>query len=373
MKRDPEQLRARLGGLGFDVVRFTGVNETVPGGAAFTEWLARGFQAEMGWLERSQPKRLDPDRVLAGAGSMILLGVNYGGGDADGGEVKWARYAMHRDYHDTIEPALKAAGKVLEDWADLGARDYRYYVDTGPVLERSWAAQAGVGFTGKNAMLISQEFGNWLFLAAILVRCELPPDRPVSRRFEEAPVGTLCGSCTACIDACPTNALPEPGVLDARRCISYLTIEHRGVIPVALRRLIGDRIYGCDICAEVCPWNRFAQEAKSMLVERRPHIGQLTLREVLRLTPEAFAATFKGTAIKRLKLRGLLRNACVVAANQRVAEVLPELVTLASHDEPLVRAHAVWAVRSLGGGELLEAGRERENDPMVLAEYETPV
>lgn len=373
MNRDSERLRAELAALGFDVVRFTSLRDEVPGGAAFRDWLRRDFHADMAWLERSEAKRLNPQTVLAGARSMILLGVNYRRADDSSDTPKWARYALNRDYHDTIEPALKSAGKVLESWGDLGDRDYRYYVDTGPVLERSWAARAGVGFTGKNAMLISREFGNWLFLAAILVKCELPADEPVSRRYEKEPVGTLCGSCTACLDACPTGALPEPGVLDARRCISYLTIEHKGVIPPEWRRPIGDHIYGCDICAEVCPWNRFAQEAKSILLEERSHIGRLSLREILSLTAETFAAVFKGTAVKRLKLRGLLRNACVVAANRNAVDLLPELMKLADHHEPLVRAHAVWAIRCLGGEEQLGSQRSREQDPIVLAEFETPL
>lgn len=369
MNPDPEQLRSSLAGLGFDVVRFTSVDGDSPGGAAFSSWLEQNHHGEMGWLSRSEAKRLNPQLVLGGAESMILLGVNYGNRPPDDAGPIWARYALHRDYHDTIKPALESAGKVIETWGELTARDYRYYVDTGPVLERSWAARAGVGFTGKNAMLISRDYGNWLFLAAILVRCRLPADAPVSRRWEDQPVGTLCGNCTACMDACPTDALVSPGELDARRCISYLTIEHKGVIPQEWRSAIGERIYGCDICAEVCPWNRFAQTAKSILLEKRNHIDQLSLREILTLTPESFAAVFKGTAVKRLKLRGLLRNACIVAANQGAVDLLPELVKLALHPEPLVRAHAVWAVRVLGGEQRIESLRQSEQERIVLAEY----
>ncbi|MCC5023685.1 MAG: tRNA epoxyqueuosine(34) reductase QueG [Candidatus Synoicihabitans palmerolidicus] len=194
----------------------------------------------------------------------------------------------------------------------MTARDYRYYVDTGPILERSWASKAGVGFTGKNAMLISRGFGNWLLLAAIVTRLEIEADAPVSRQAEAVPVGTLCGRCTQCLDACPTGALTAPGVLDARRCIYYQTIENKGVIPQELRRGIGNRIYGCDICAEVCPWNRFAVKAKSGLLASRDQLAQLELRELLEFNPERFAAVFKGTPVKRLKLRGLLRNVCVL-------------------------------------------------------------
>lgn len=370
MNSDPETLRASLTELGFDVVRFTSLPKAVPGAAAFSEWLLAGHQAEMAWLERSEPKRSNPQLVLPGARSIILLGVNYGGGEVPAQGPVWARYALHQDYHDTITPALAAAGKRIEAWAGCEPTDYRYYVDTGPILERSWAARAGVGFVGKNAMLISKDFGNWLFLSAILIKSQLPDDPPVSRLSESRPVGTLCGSCTTCGDACPTGAIPRPGVIDARKCISYLTIEHKGVIPREWRSAIGNRIYGCDICAEVCPWNRFAQQAQSILLEARPHISRLGLRELLRLTPETFAITFKGTAVKRLKLRGLLRNACVVAGNIGSEELLPELLQLAVHPEPLVRAHAVWAVRKLGGQSLLETIRKTESDATVRAEYE---
>ncbi len=377
MAADREELRARLRALGFDVVRFARVDEDSesPGSEAFQRWLKAGNQADMAWIERGAAKRLDVTQVVAGARSLVMLGVNYGmeetGKPNGSGQGIWARYALHDDYHDTIKPGLVAAGRELETWAGIGPTDYRYYVDTGPVLERSWAATAGVGFTGKNAMLISRDFGNWLFLAAMVVRAEIEPDTPVSRAAAQRPVGTLCGQCTRCLDACPTQALTAPGVLDARRCISYQTIENRGIIPRQLRRGIGDRLYGCDICAEVCPWNRFAQTARSGLLKPRPELAALSLREILQLTPERFAAVFKGTAVKRLKLRGLLRNACIVAANTRALECVPRLRDLAAdHPEPMVRAHAVAALRELDEHAFLEAQRSKEVDPMVRAEFD---
>ena len=374
MAIETERLRERLRGLGFDVVRFARIDGAAPGAEALQAWLAAGRQADMDWIERSLPRRRDPRQVVAGALSLVLLGVNYGpGAPAAPDRPRWARYALHDDYHDTIKAGLAAAGRVLEAEAGIGPDEHRYYVDTGPVLERSWAAAAGLGFTGKNAMLISPDYGNWLFLAAIVTTAELPPDRPLGRRREERPVGTLCGSCTRCIDVCPTAALVAPGVLDARRCISYQTIENKGVIPRELRPAIGDLIYGCDLCAEVCPWNRFAQAARSGLLRPRPEIAQLTLPEILRLTPERFAATFKGTAIKRVKLRGLLRNACIVAANTNRTDCLDDLVALTAQAEPVVRAHAVWAVRRLGAGDRLQAQAEAESDPVVREEYRTPV
>ncbi|WP_221032976.1 tRNA epoxyqueuosine(34) reductase QueG [Actomonas aquatica] len=386
MAADREVLRERLHALGFDVVRFARVDGDSPGADAFERWLDSGHQADMAWMERSRAKRRDVTQVQAGATTLVMLGVNYAPAPAvgaaavpaedGGGTGVWARYALHDDYHDSIKPGLVAAGQVLEQWGGISGADYRYYVDTGPVLERSWAARAGVGFTGKNAMLISREFGNWLFLAAIVVGggILIEPDAPVSRAAADRPVGTLCGSCTACLEACPTQALVAPGELDARRCISYHTIENRGIIPRAMRRGIGDRLYGCDICAEVCPWNRFAQASKSLLLNRRPELAALSLEEILTLTPERFAAVFKGTAVKRLKLRGLLRNACIVAANTGALACRPALWRLAAESEwAMVRAHAVAALRELGATlDELAALRGRETDAAVLAEFGEP-
>jgi epoxyqueuosine reductase len=284
----------------------------------------------------------------------------------------------------------------LEELGGVGSTDYRYFVDTGPVLERGWAARAGLGFVGKNAMLISRRFGNWLFLAAILTRAEFVPDPPLRGKPEtrnpklEASVGALCGKCTRCMDACPTQALPAPGVVDARRCISYLTIENRGAIPREFRPAIGDHVYGCDICAEVCPWNRFAQESRRLLLVARYDLAARSIRELLALTPERFAEVFRHTPIKRLKLAGLLRNACVVAGNSGDASLVEPLVRLASHTSPLVRAHAVWAVFRLVGkspaprqarglapvetaSRLLQVARAAETDANVLAEYDEAI
>ena len=367
-----EQLRTRLAALGFDDVRVARV-EPVPGGP-LRAWLAAGRQADMAWMERTADKRLDPGLVLPGARSVIMLGVNYWPGALRQDGPVWARYAVHEDYHATIKPALVEAGRAIEEIFGVGPEAHRWYVDTGPVLERGWAAKSGLGFAGKNAMLISPRFGNWLFLAAILSQVELAPDAPLrAQRSGFADTGLLCGKCTRCLDACPTQAFAAPGVVDARRCISYLTIEHKGIIPRDLRPGIGARIYGCDVCLEVCPWNRFAQEGRRLLLSARFDLPQLALADLLALTPETFAATFRKTAIKRLKLAGLLRNACIVAGNSGDDSLLPALAGLARHALPLVRAHAVWAVRRLAGegaDKLLSEARAAETDAAVLAEYE---
>ncbi len=380
-----EELRRRLGELGFDDVRFARAESGHDDG--LRAWLAAGMHGEMGWMERSVEKRSDPQLVLPGARALIMLGVSYADASVAGGvkaaesaRPQWARYALNEDYHDTMKPALVAAGRVIEELYGVAATDYRYYVDTGPVLERGWAARAGLGFVGKNAMLISRRHGNWLFLAAILTTVELAPDPAIKKTVENADtaraggVGLLCGKCTRCLDACPTQAFAAPGRLDARRCVSYQTIENKGAIPRELRAGIGGRIYGCDVCLEVCPWNRFAQEGRRVLLTVRGEIADLELREILALTPVRFAEVFRRTAIKRVKLAGLLRNACVVAGNSGDAALLPQLGQLASgHDSALVRAHAVWAVYRLAGGagarEQLREAMARETDAGVLAEY----
>ena len=367
-----EALRRRLAELGFDDMRVAQVGPVTP--APLRDWLAAGRHADMAWMERTAEKRLDPGLVLPGARSVIMLGVNYWPGALRQDGPVWARYALHEDYHDTMKPALVAAGRVLEELYGVTGEDYRYYVDTGPVLERGWAAKAGLGFAGKNAMLISRRHGNWLFLASILTRLELAPDAPVRRQQSGfADPGLLCGKCTRCLDACPTQAFAAPGVVDSRRCISYLTIEHKGVIPREMRAGIGRHIYGCDVCLEVCPWNRFAQEGRRLLLAARFELPQLTLAELLALTPESFATIFRKTAIKRLKLAGLLRNACVVAGNSGGPDLLPALVRLAEHPLPVVRAHAVWAVRRLAGeraARMLNDARNSEADAAVMMEYQ---
>jgi epoxyqueuosine reductase len=385
-----EELRASLHALGFDVVRFVDLENSARDRRAehnLDTWLQAGFQADMTWMERTADKRKDPKLVLDGARSAVLLGVNYWPGKIEQPKARWARYALYQDYHDTLKLALESAGKILEKHYGVTAADYRYYVDAGPVLERAWAERGGVGFVGKNAMVISKDFGNWLFLSEILTRIPFEPDAPlapnrtvleasdvenVDAALAENRVGLYCGSCTRCMTACPTQAIREPGVVDANRCISYQTIENKGIIPRELRAGIGNRIYGCDVCLEVCPWNRFAQEGRRMLLLSRYDLAELSLKDLLELTPERFAEFFRKTPIKRTKITGILRNACIVAANTRARECLPQLVRLASHASAIVRAHAVWAVYRLAGDDaqhLLASARAREADALVLAEY----
>jgi epoxyqueuosine reductase len=385
---DGKALKAQIEAIGFDEVRFARADE-VPSGR-FLEWLEDGWHADMTWLDRTAEKRLDPNLVLSGVKSLIMLGVSYWPDDtAVSSQKKWAKYSLYSDYHDTLLEGLKKVGKILEDEFQASSMDYRLYTDAGPVIERGWGAKAGLGWQGKNGMLISRKHGNWLLLASILTTFELAPDPPLMKSFSreleaEHSLGLNCGKCTRCIEACPTGAIPEPGLVDARRCISYHTIENKGVIPREFRAAIGSRIFGCDICLDVCPWNRFARKGRQLLLSSRYDVADLSLLELLQMTQERFSEVFRKSPIKRTKLRGLLRNACIVAGNlnessewlegvkQERQLVMDQLVLLAEHELAMVRAHAVWAVFRLAGEEganLLATTRRKETDPEVLAEY----
>lgn len=384
-----EALRAAILEIGFDEARFTNLDPV--GDNQLRRWLELGYHADMEWLKNSVEKRLDPRLVLEGAASALMLGIcNLPGDPRAASQARWAKYALYEDYHDTVLEGLKVVGALLESRFGLGPNDYRYYVDTGPVMERGLSAASGLGWQGKNGMLISKTWGNWLMLATVLIRLEIEPDRPLGRKG--APELALhCGTCRRCIDACPTQAIVEPGLVDSKRCISYQTIENKGAIPRELRAKIGGRIYGCDICLDVCPWNRFAKVGRQQLLESRFDVAQLCLLDLLRMDAEGFRETFRKMPIKRTKLRGLLRNACIAAGNLRegadwwpvgmegerareawLKSVVDQLIRLARHEEALVRMHAVWAVYRLGGdeaGKLLREAREEERDEGVLAEY----
>jgi epoxyqueuosine reductase len=245
-----------------------------------------------------------------------------------------ARYARFDDYHDVLGGRLKLLAKFITETGGADTRSL-WYVDTGPILERDFAQRAGIGFTGKHTNLISRKFGNWIFLAEILTTLELEPDTPEKNH---------CGKCARCIAACPTAAITAPFQLDARRCISYLTIELKGSIPEEFRRAMGNRIYGCDDCLAACPWNRFAQEGHLMKAHARKDLEQPALVELLALDDKGFKARFAGSPILRTKRRGLLRNVCVALGNTGDSTALPALQT-ASHDaEPLITEHAHWAI-----------------------------
>ena len=293
----------------------------------------------MDWLARGEEKRCDPQQVLAGARSVIVVAQNYwqGGRQAEEIAVPWrestgkiARYAWGDDYHEVMLPKLKQLDAFLRERGGT----QKCYVDTGPILERDYAAEAGIGWHGKSTMLIDPKLGTWFFLAEILTTLELPPDEPQTSR---------CGSCTRCITACPTSAITGEHRLDARRCISYLTIELKGSIPPELRPLIGDRIYGCDDCLDACPWNRFASVSREAAFAARP-ATRMPLRDYLALDDVQFRALFRRSPIKRVKRRGFLRNVCVALGNVGTHADLPALRRAAFDPEPLIAEHATWAI-----------------------------
>jgi epoxyqueuosine reductase len=329
------RLVARAREIGFDDCRIATASAPthVP---EFRDWLAAGAAAEMSWIERGAEKRSDPQQVLAGARSVVVLAMNYWPGADQPNEKpgRIARYAWGDDYHDVIEPKLRQLNSFLEN----AGGQQRYYVDTGPVLERDFAAAAGIGWQGKSTMLLNRSLGTWFFLSEIFTTLELPPDPPQPDR---------CGNCTSCIDACPTAAITAPHRLDARRCISYLTIELKGSIPLELRPLIGDRIYGCDDCLAVCPWNRFAQVAREGAFALRPAFARMELRDFLALDDVQFRELFRGSPIKRIKRRGLLRNVCVALGNVGTTRDLPALELAARDPEPLIAEHAAWALAQI--------------------------
>jgi epoxyqueuosine reductase len=296
----------------------------------------------MGYLERNAFKRVDPNEVLNEAKSIITLATSYHQKRVKPrnqtgltGEV--ARYAQFADYHDVLADRLKKLTEYVDALGGPGAKSL-WYVDTGPLLERDLAQRAGIGFVGKHTNLISRKLGNWFFLSEIISTVPIEPDEGEKNR---------CGSCSRCITACPTGAIKAPFQLDARRCISYLTIELKGSIPLELRSRIGNRIYGCDACLAACPWNRFAQEGKLMLEHSRPDLNTPDLVELLGLNDVGFKGRFRETPILRTKRRGFLRNVCVALGNTADESALPPLEKARNDHEPLIAEHADWAIQEI--------------------------
>ncbi|MDX1663546.1 MAG: tRNA epoxyqueuosine(34) reductase QueG, partial [Candidatus Promineifilaceae bacterium] len=340
-----EQARA----LGFSMV---GVVDARPSRRldAYLRWLEMGYHGTMGWMAREdrQARRKDPQVVLPGVRSIVCVGLDYEtlklppeiARDPSRGRI--SNYAWGADYHDVMTPRLEALAEWLRGAAGEQVED-KVYVDTGAILERDHAAKAGLGFIGKNTMLIGPRRGSWFFLGELLTTAHLAPDIPARPM-------PGCGSCTRCLDACPTDAFPEPYVLDARRCISYLTIELKEWIPREMRPLMGNWIYGCDVCQVVCPWNRFAPQSQELAFRPRNwDAAAPPLLELLALDEDGFKRRFEGSPIQRIKRDRLVRNACVAAGNWGSVEALPALVPLLEDEAPLVRGHAAWALGQIGG------------------------
>ncbi len=334
------QTRARE--LGFDACRVTSAAAPATG-PHFQSWVAAGHHGEMAYLARNAARRVDPQRVLPGARSILCLATSYHVATADqpapGPRGVVARYARFADYHDVMAGKLRGLTEFVNRLPAPGTQSL-WYVDTGPILERDLAQRAGLGFIGKHTNLIGRALGNWFFLAEILTTLELEPDPPERNR---------CGACTRCLAACPTGAIVEPFVLDARRCISYLTIELKGPIPAELRPALGTRIFGCDDCLAVCPWNRFAREGRLLRDHTRTDLRQPDLLALLALDEAGFRSRFAGTPLARVKRRGLLRNVCVALGNLGDPASLPALQRAASDPEPLIAEHARWATDRILG------------------------
>jgi epoxyqueuosine reductase len=368
-----EAIRDRALASGFDAVGFCDAHLDAEARAGLGEFIARGYHGDMGWLAGTAARRGDPQALWPEARSVVVLGVNYAPEDDplalaqrhDRGVV--SVYARGRDYHDTLKRRLKTLAHWIEErWP--GA--LKLFVDTAPVMEKPLAERAGLGWQGKHTNLVSRQFGSWLFLGEIYLSLELEPD---------AAEGDHCGSCRRCLDVCPTAAFPAPHRLDARRCISYLTIEHKGMIPVELRPLIGNRIFGCDDCLAVCPWNKFARTATEPDFLPREELTAPRLAELAALEDMEFRKMFAGSAVKRTGRDRFVRNVLIAIGNATPGE--PDLLA-ATHrclddGSPLVRAAAVWALTRLAPAGQCATERAarlaREEDPLVREEWERSV
>jgi epoxyqueuosine reductase len=354
----------RAHALGFDAVRVAPADLAPEIGAGLDSYLEAGSQGEMDWLAREPERRRHPTGLWPEARSVIVLGMNYGP-EADPLEVlarkdraAVASYALGKDYHDIIKKRLKELGRWL---GQASGQPLKVFVDTAPVMEKPLAQAAGLGWQGKHTNLVSRDFGSWLFLGEIFTAVELPPD---------APEIDHCGSCSACQDICPTAAFPAPYRLDARRCISYLTIEHKGPIPVEFRGPMGNRIYGCDDCLAVCPWNKFASRTAELAFEPREVLTSPRLADLARLDDPAFRAAFTGSPIKRIGRDRFIRNVLIAIGNSGDGDLVTVAEGLLDDASPLVRGMAVWALSRLRPHlELLKARWEAENDSDVLAEW----
>jgi epoxyqueuosine reductase len=364
----PEELiRAEARALGFDLCRFTDLDDAWPAAARLAEYVAEGRHGEMGWMAETAERRAHPRAMWGEARSAILLGVNYGP-DADPLAILQeptraaiSVYAQGDDYHELIKSRLKALARWLQ--ARFGG-ELKVFVDTAPLMEKPLAARAGVGWQGKHTNLVSREFGSWLFLGSILTTLELARD--------EAEAGG-CGTCQACLDVCPTKAFPAPFQLDARRCISYLTIELKGPIPHEFRETLGNRIYGCDDCLAVCPWNKFASTAREQKLQARESLRAPSLAELSRLDDPAFRALFSKSPVKRIGRDRFVRNVLYAIGNSGDAALAAEAQRLLDDPAPVVRGAAVWALSRLLAPEAFEALRaERlphEIDPVAQREW----
>ena len=352
----------KLGFEGFGVA----APDVAKAGEWFQRWLAQNFDGQMQYMKRGEAKRLDLDLVLPGVKSVICLSTPYFTGPRtleflekpETGDI--SNYARNLDYHDLIQPRLRELEACLAE--EFPGCQSKSYVDTGPILEKPLAEKAGLGWIGKHTNLLTEGVGSYYFLSEILVDVALPPSEAAEDH---------CGTCTACIDICPTGAIVAPYVLDSRKCISYLTIELKGAIPHEYRKALANRIYGCDDCQIVCPWNSYAVATEEPAFQERE--GANRLIELMQLDDEGFRSRFRKSPVKRIKRRGLLRNVAVALGNSGQKEAVPVLTRALADPESLIRSHAVWALGELmgqGALGLFEQHLSGETDTEVLAEIE---
>src|SRR5581483_5579907 len=354
---------------GFDIARVAAPDAIGPAvGERLKAFLDEGRHGDMGWMTATAERRRHPLSLWSEARSVIMLGLNYAPARdplavlGEPGRAAISCYAQGRDYHDIVRSGLK---RVAASLARASGAEVKVFVDTAPLMEKPLAEAAGVGWQGKHTNLVSREFGSWLFLGAILTAARIEPDAPETDH---------CGTCRRCLDVCPTDAFPAPYQLDARRCIAYLTIEHKGHIAPEFREAIGNRVFGCDDCLAVCPWNKFAAAARNTRLAALPGAASPPLSELLALDDAAFRRRFAGTPVKRTGRDRVVRNALIAAGNSGDAGLLPAAERLLDDASPLVRAMAVWAVRRLAEPGYADRVRQsrigRETDDVVRAEWE---
>lgn len=366
----PEDIKSEIAayamGLGFDQIGFTDSQLPPEARVRLADFLARGYHGDMAWLADRSDERSDPKTLWPDSRSIIALGVNYGPDLNPLEKLKQREtanisvYAQDKDYHDIIKKNLKKLARwMVQSWAC----EVKVFIDTAPVLEKPLAQKAGLGWQGKHTNLVSREFGSWLFLGEVYTSLSLPPD--------DSDIDH-CGSCQQCLDICPTDAFPAPYRLDARRCISYLTIEHKGPIPVEFRKPMGNRIYGCDDCLAVCPWNKFAQQTDEIRFHTRGALKNPLLTQLAELDDASFRIKFSGSPIKRIGRDRFIRNVLIAIGNSLATDIPPIVEKLLNDDSPLVRGAAVWACGQLNlqqARAMRALHQKDETDQAVLDEW----
>jgi epoxyqueuosine reductase len=362
--RDPAAIkaavRARALAEGFDAVGFAAAELPDEKRQQLAAYIGEGRHGDMGWFAEKVDRRGDPQTLWPAARSIVVLGLNYGPDEdplsilaqKDKGGI--SVYARHRDYHDLVKKKLKSLGRWIAETYQV---EIKVFVDTAPVMEKPLSEQGGIGWQGKHTNLVSRQFGSWLFLGEIYLALDLPAD--------DAEVDH-CGSCRNCLDICPTDAFPAPYQLDARRCISYLTIEHAGPIPIAFRAAMGNRIYGCDDCLAVCPWNKFAAEARELQLQAREDLRAPALADLARLDDAAFRQMFSGSPIKRIGRDRFVRNVLIAIGNSHNSALLPVVLERLADPAVIVRGAAIWALRQLAPGEWVRRG-----ETAILSEHDS--